>query len=98
VDVPVIWPTVAGMLIFACGVPKFALFGKLKNSKRSDEFSRSVNMVFLKIALSQATRFGPKKALRAVFPNVNGCGTLKAAEWNHWLMDGSSGTTAPGFA
>ena len=39
-----------------------------------------------------------KKALRAVFPNVNCCGTRKAAGLNHRLIDWLSGTTAAGLA
>ena len=91
VAVLVMRPTAPGTLTLLAGLLKFAWFGRLKNSTRKDERSRSVMAVFLKIPESQATKPGPNSALRAVFPNVKGWGVLNASGANQRSMERSLG-------
>src|SRR6266571_345251 len=94
VAVPVMRPTAAGTLMLPAGLLKLARFGRLKNSTRNDERTRSVMAVFLKIPESQATSPGPNSALRAVLPNVKGWGVLKASGANQRSMERSLGEAA----
>src|SRR6185503_20201650 len=79
-------PRLPGTEILAPGLPKFAWFGRLKNSKRSWVSRRSLILVFFRTLTSNTMSPGPKRMLRAELPKAKGAGTEYPEASNQRVM------------